>query len=135
MTAGRKHSASLVKTKQNPHGVPYPMSPPLLAPYSGEGSAILSKSPVEAQRLRKSNKKGRALRSVRPRTRQLDHACPLGYLGGDELGETFGRAALRLGAQREDGVAKLRCRQHLIDRSVELGNDRRRRAGRRHHAG
>src|SRR5215472_3689263 len=111
MTAGRKHFASLGKTKQNPYGVPYPMSPPLLAPYSGEGSAILSKSPVEAQRLRKSNKKGRAVRSVRPRTRHLNHARPLGYLGGDELGESFGSAALRLGAQSDDGVAQLRRRQ------------------------
>src|SRR5215471_2050399 len=37
MTAGRKHFASLVKTKQNPHGVPYPMSPPCSRRTRGKG--------------------------------------------------------------------------------------------------
>ena len=54
--AGRKHSASLVKMKQNPHGVPYPMSLRSLARYLAEWLATLSRSPVGAQPLRKSNK-------------------------------------------------------------------------------
>ena len=48
MTAAREHSASLVKMKQNPHGVPYPMSLHLLAPYLGEWWATVSRFPVGA---------------------------------------------------------------------------------------
>src|SRR5271166_4189376 len=55
MTAGRKHSASLAKTKPNPHGVPYPMSLRSLARYLAEGLATLSRSPAGTQPLRRSN--------------------------------------------------------------------------------
>jgi hypothetical protein len=65
-------------------------------------------------------------------------STPSAHLGTSaalSLAKSFGSAALRLGAQRDDGVAQLRCRQRLIDLSIELGNDCRRRAGNRKAAG
>src|SRR5690348_15787557 len=55
MTAERRHSASLVKMRQNPHAGLYPMSPHSLVRYLVERSATLWRSPVGTRPLRKSN--------------------------------------------------------------------------------
>src|SRR6516162_3419221 len=64
MMAGRKPSASLVKMKPNPHGVPYPMSLRSLARYLAEWLVTMSRSPVGTRRLGRSNNKKRQIPAV-----------------------------------------------------------------------
>src|SRR5439155_16777751 len=63
-----------------------------------------------------------------------DNLRPFGDLGLDAVAELVGQACHRAERQRRELLLYFHCRRHLFDLSVELVDDRARRAGRRHDA-